>query len=132
MGEHDARRGRTAPVADGCGVGMISGHVWILPAVIAVGWILSWWGARWMRWGVLCAGAVISVLFLVAGSQLSSPLSPDSGCTREQVQCMDWRPVYWLEYGLIGFVCCVLLLVVTIVAEIVIRFDTRASVNSAR
>jgi O-antigen ligase len=105
---------------------MISGYVWILPAVIAVGWVLSWWRARWMRWGLLCAGAVISVLCLVAGSHLSSPpLSPDSGCTREQVQCMDWRPVPWLESGLIGFVCCVLLLIVTTVAEIVIWRSSR-------
>ncbi|MFG2732286.1 hypothetical protein [Streptomyces canus] len=112
---------------------MISISVWILPAVIVAGWILSWWGARWIRWSLLSAGVVVSVLFVVTGFQLPvSSLSPDSGCTREQVQCMNSRPVYWLETGLIGFVCCVVLLVVTIVAEIVIRFETRAPVDSPR
>jgi O-antigen ligase len=110
---------------------MISGYAWILPAVIAVGWILSWWGARWIRWSLLATGVVVSVLVFVTGFHVSSPpLSPDSGCTREQVQCMDGRPIPWLEAGLFGFACCVLLLIVTTVADIVIRLENRSSVES--
>ncbi|MEV8537806.1 hypothetical protein [Streptomyces sp. NPDC051572] len=45
---------------------------------------------------------------------------------------MDWHPIYWLEAGLIGFVCCVLLLVPTVVAEIVNRSGTRTSADSPR
>ena len=109
----------------------MSVYVWILPAVIAAAWILSWWGQRWIRWTLLPAGAVVSVLFVVTGFHLPvPPLSPDSGCTREQVQCTNARPVFWLETGLFGFVCCVLLLIPTIVAEIVNRVETRASADS--
>lgn len=69
----------------------MSVYVWILPAVIAAAWILSWWGQRWIRWTLLPAGAVVSVLFVVTGFHLPvPPLSPDSGCTREQVQCMKF------------------------------------------
>jgi len=112
---------------------MSSVDVWILPAVIAAAWILSWWGRRCIRWTLLSAGAVVSVLFVVTGFHLPVPsLGPDSGCTREQVQCMNTRPAFWLETGLFGFVCCVLLLIPTIVAEIVNRADTRATADSPR
>ena len=43
---------------------------------------------------------------------------------------MDWHAVYWLEAGLFGFVCCVVLLVPTIVAEIVLRLENRATADS--
>ncbi|WP_217551394.1 hypothetical protein [Streptomyces sp. GbtcB6] len=112
---------------------MSSGCVWILPAVIVAGWIPSGWGPRWIRWSLLSAGVVVSVLFVVTGFRLPVPsLGPDSGCTREQVQCMNSRPVFWLETGLIGFGCCVVLLLPTTVAEIVIRIETRAAAKSPR
>ncbi|MFF0010240.1 hypothetical protein [Streptomyces sp. NPDC005374] len=104
---------------------MISVSLWILPTVTVVGWILSWWGARWIRWGLLFAGIVVSVLVVVTGFALPvPPLPPNSGCTREQVQCMDSRPVPWLEAGLIGFGCCAVLLVVTVVADILLLLAT--------
>jgi uncharacterized protein (DUF3084 family) len=62
---------------------MISGYAWILPAVIAVGRVLSWWRARWTRWAVPATGVVVSVLVFVTGFHVSSPpLGPDSGRTR--------------------------------------------------
>jgi O-antigen ligase len=109
----------------------MSGYVWILPAVIAVGWILSWWSRPWMRWTLLPAGAVVSVLVVVMGFNLPvPPLPPDSGCTREQVQCWDSRPVFWLETGLLGFVCCAVLVVPTLVAEIVVRMGKRGAADA--
>jgi hypothetical protein len=110
---------------------MISAYVWILPATIVAGWILSWWRARWVRWSLLSAGVVASVLCAVAGFQLPSPaLDPQSGCTREQVQCMDFGPVPWLESGLIALACCVVLLFITTVAELVIWSENRAAARS--
>ncbi|MEW1826661.1 hypothetical protein [Streptomyces sp. NPDC088196] len=104
----------------------MSAQVWILPAVIAVGWILSWWGPPWIRWTLLPAGAVVSVLVVVMGFNLPvPPLPPDIGCTRQQVQCWDERPVFWLETGLLGFVSCVVLVVPTLVAEIVAWIGNR-------
>ena len=108
-------------------MGIISGYAWILPAVIAVGWIVAWWGMRWIRWGVLGTGVIVSVLVFVAGVHVSSPpLPPHSGCTRQQVQCMDGRPIPWLEAGVFGVACCVLLLCVTLVAEVVLLLANRS------
>lgn len=46
---------------------IVPGYVFILPAVIVVGWILSWWAARWVRWFLLSGAAVVSVLCVVVG-----------------------------------------------------------------
>ncbi len=85
---------------------MISGYVWTLPAVTIVGWILSWWGTRRIRWCLLSAATVISVSCLVIGDRDKGPqISPGTiGCS-PALNCMDWRGIYWLEAGLIGFVC---------------------------
>ena len=108
--------------------GMISGYVWILPTVTTAGWIASWWGPRWIRWSLLSASAAISVLCVAAGGAgKGSPADPTAvGCS-PPIACMDWHAVYWLEAGLFGFVCCVVLLVPTIVAEIVLRLENRAT-----
>jgi hypothetical protein len=96
---------------------MISGYVWILPAATTVGWILSWWGSRRLRWGLLAAAVVVSVLCLVISYQTrGTPISPDSDC-RPAFQCMDWDPIYWVEAGLIGLGCIIVLVVVTVVVE---------------
>lgn len=108
--------------------GMISGYVWILPTVTTAGWIASWWGPRWIRWTLLSAAAVVSVLCVAAGgAEKGSPADPTAvGCS-PPIACMDWHAVYWLEAGLFGFACCVVLLVPTIVAEIVLRLENRAT-----
>lgn len=104
---------------------MISDYVWVLPAVTIAGWIASWWGPRWIRWSLLSGSTVVSVLCVVTGGLTKgSPVGPeDSGCS-PAFACMDWHPIYWLEAGLIGFVCCVVLLVPTVVADLVNRSGT--------
>ena len=122
----------------------LSGNEWILPSVIAAGWILSWWGPRWIRWVLLPTAAVISVLCIVFGlfhtdsgtPTLSETVgmhqdgvafySDDSHCS-PFFACMDRYPVYWMMAGLIGFVCCVALTLVTSAVDIVTGFKRRAS-----
>ncbi|WP_329457028.1 hypothetical protein [Streptomyces sp. NBC_01497] len=103
-------------------MGLISGYAWILPAVTAAGWILSWWGQRRLRWYLLSAAAVVSVLCVVIGVLTKGPaVSPeDVGCS-PAFACMDWDPIYWLEAGLIGLGCCLVLMLLTGAVEIVIR-----------
>ncbi|MGW5649770.1 hypothetical protein [Streptomyces humi] len=48
-------------------MGVVPDYVFILPAVILVGWIASWWGTRRVRWVGLSGAAVVSVLCLVIG-----------------------------------------------------------------
>ena len=109
-------------------MGLISGYAWIVPAVTAVGWVLSWWGPRRIRWGLLSASAVVSVFCVLVGVLgMGPPVSPeDVGCS-SPMACMDWSPIYWVVAGLIGFVCCGALAVVTVVVEIVVRTGRGAS-----
>ncbi|MBP0460682.1 hypothetical protein [Streptomyces montanisoli] len=44
---------------------IVPGYVFILPAVIVAGRVLSWWGTRWVQWVLLSSAAVVSVLFVV-------------------------------------------------------------------
>jgi len=112
-------------------VAIVSGYVWILPAVTIVGWIVSWWGTRRIRWCLLSAATVVSVACLVIGYRDKGPrISPGTvGCS-PALECMDWRGIYWLEAGLIGFVCCLVLLIVTTVAETALWFDRRGAASA--
>ncbi|MFD8812972.1 hypothetical protein ACFV23_16170 [Streptomyces sp. NPDC059627] len=96
-----------------------------------VGWILSWWGTRWIRWCLLSAATVISVSCLVIGDREKGPqISPGTiGCS-PALACMGWRGIYWLEAGLIGFACCLALLIMTAVADIVLWFDHRRAASA--
>ena len=122
----------------------LSGNEWILPAVIATGWILSWRGPRWIRWVLLPTAAVICVLCVVFGLLDFGSGAPtlaetarmhESGMTfyadqfhcSPYIACMDRYPVYWTMAGLIGFVCCVALALVTSAVDIVTGFKRRAS-----
>lgn len=109
-------------------MGLIPIFVFILPAVIVVGWILSWWRTRRVRWVLLTAAALISVLCVVIGWHvMGPPVDPHTiGCS-PAFECMDVRPLYPIETGLLGFACCVALLVPTLVGELVIWFRRKAS-----
>ena len=74
---------------------------------------------------------IISVACLLIGYREKGPqISPGTvGCS-PALECMDWRGIYWLEAGLIGFVCCLALLIVTTVAEIARWFDRRGTASA--
>lgn len=100
---------------------MISGYVWILPAAIVVGWILSWWASRRLRWALVAVAVVASVLCLViAVVTRGAPISPDSSC-RPAFQCMTGGPIYWGEAGLFGLLCSIPLAIVTLVVDLTSR-----------
>ncbi|WP_326664811.1 hypothetical protein [Streptomyces canus] len=86
--------------------------MFILPAVIVVGWILSWWGARRVRWILLSAAGVVSVLCVVIGRQeLGPPADPRTVNCSSTWACTDPGSLYLVAAGLLGFGCCLVLLI---------------------
>ncbi|MBP0461040.1 hypothetical protein JFN87_26765 [Streptomyces bomunensis] len=94
--------------------------MFVLPAVIVVAWILSWWGTRRVRWILLSAAAVVSVLCAVLGLHAMGPSADPRtvGCS-PAVACMDTRPLFLLAAGLLGAGCCLVLLILTLAGEAV-------------
>ena len=72
----------------------------------------------------------VGICIVIAWLTLGAPIGPDSDC-RPAVECMSMDPVYWAEAGLAGLGCCVALLVVTIVAELIIQAFRRSDNTSA-
>lgn len=99
-------------------MGVVPDYVFILPVVIIAAWILSWWGTRRVRWILLSAAAVVSVLCVVLGwHAMGPPVDPRTvGCS-PALECMDARPLYLLAAGLLGVGCCLVLLILTLVGE---------------
>ena len=96
---------------------MTDGYDWILPAVTIVCWILSWLGPRGLRWGLLTVATVLSILcFPLALLMPATPVSPSSNC-RPVVECTSLSPLYWGMAGLIGFVCCIALSILTLAID---------------
>lgn len=87
---------------------------------------LSWWIPWQFRWRLLATASVISVLCVVIaflGFMSKKPInSNEIGCD-PIARCTDWRPLYWLEAGVISFACCMALTVVTFVVEKITRSD---------
>jgi hypothetical protein len=100
--------------------------VFILPAVIVAGWILAWWGARRVRWVLLPAAAVVSVLCVVIGWHAMGPLagSRSVDCSSSWA-CTDPGSLYLVAAGLLGFGCCLVLLLLTLVGEAILIWRAR-------
>jgi hypothetical protein len=108
---------------------LISDYAWILPAVTATGWILSWWRPRRVRWSLLAAAVVISVLCVVIGflTTVSAPTPDKPGdCSSAALACPDMPDFYWITAGAIGFACWFVLMIVTLLVEMIIRIRHRA------
>jgi hypothetical protein len=115
-------------VAKRFSVGIVPNYLFILPAVIVAGWILSWWRTRRVRWILLSAATLVSVLCVVIGWQaMGPPVDPRTISCSSALACFDPRPLYPVVAGLLGLACCVALLVLTLVGELIIWFRRRAS-----
>jgi len=96
------------------------GYNWILPAVTTGGWLLAWLGPRALRWGLLTAATVLSILcFPIALLTQGRPVSPSINC-RVAMECMSDSPLYWIMNGLSGFACCVALAFLTLAIETIV------------
>ena len=106
-------------------------HIWILPAMIITGWILSWWRTWRIRWTLLSAATIGSALCIAFGvGTYGRQVSWEDLRCSHAVECIDQHPVYWIMTGLISFVCCGVLLIVTTVAAAVTWFENRASTEA--
>jgi hypothetical protein len=105
--------------------------VFVLPVVTVAGWILTWWGSRRTQWVLLSAAAVVSVLCVIAGAiSKGPPATPQSVSCSPAFACMDPHPIYWIATGLIGVVCCVALMILTVLVEVVFTVGRRTSTRS--
>lgn len=92
----------------------------ILPAVITLGWLVSWSGPARVRWGLLAVAVVVSIVCVVVGIHPRQPppqLGPDS-CSGT-VACTDFSGFAWYVAGIYGIVCWFVLLVLTLVIDAV-------------
>ncbi|MGW1468616.1 hypothetical protein ACWCPT_30265 [Streptomyces sp. NPDC002308] len=103
-------------------MGVVLACVLILPAVILLGWIASWWGTRRLRWIGLSVAAAASVVCAVVGRDAMGPRTDPHalGCS-SALECTDLRPVFVIASGLLGFASCLALVVLTLVVEFVVR-----------
>ncbi|MEH0471755.1 hypothetical protein QA943_23455 [Streptomyces sp. B21-097] len=110
-------------------MGIVPGYVFILPAVIVVGWILSWWGTRRVRWVLPAAAAVVCVLCVVIGWQaMGPPANPRTVSCSSTWACTDPGSLYLFAAGLLGLGCCLVLLILALVGEtILVRRGRRIS-----
>jgi hypothetical protein len=89
--------------------------------VIVAGWILSWWGARRVRWFLLAAGAVVSVLCVVVDWHvMGPPADPRTVACSSTWACTDPGSLYLVAAGLLGFGCCLVLLILALVGEAIL------------
>lgn len=116
-------------------VNLVTGYTLILPTIIFVGWIVSWWRPRYIRLLLLMAALVISVLCVIVAfvDFLQAP-KPQPVSTQDCSWALacgtdDLSPmVSWAASGLLGIVCSVVLMAVTGVAEVIFWFGRRNSV----
>ncbi|MFD8911780.1 hypothetical protein [Streptomyces sp. NPDC059575] len=105
---------------------MILVYVFTLPALIVVGWLLSWWGSWRVRRIVLSGAAVVSLLCAVIGWQsMGPPSTPQSIGCRPALACLDMRPVFVVADGVSGLGCCFVLLLLTIGVEALLTWRRR-------
>lgn len=101
-------------------MGWVSGYVFILPAATIAGWALSWWGPPQLRWWLPVVAAAVSVVCIVIGIESKGPpVTPETAGCSPLIECMDPHPLYWIEAGMFGFACCIVLLLITIVVEFI-------------
>jgi len=111
-------------------VDIVPGYVFILPAAIVVGWILSWWAARWVRWFLLSGAAVVSVLCVVIGWLALGPRAdPGTVTCSSSWACTDPGSLYVVAAGLLGFGCCAVLVILALVGEAILLWRGRRVSN---
>ncbi|MEW2129330.1 hypothetical protein [Streptomyces sp. NPDC005435] len=112
---------------------VILGYILTLPALIVVGWLVSWWGSPRVRRIVLGAGAAVSVLCVLAVRQSAAPPAQTPrppGCSAALACVGDLRPGFVALGGVIGLVCCVVLLLLTIGVEAMLSWRGRTRPGS--
>ncbi|WP_327175663.1 hypothetical protein OG599_10260 [Streptomyces sp. NBC_01335] len=109
-------------------MGVVLAYVLILPAVILLGWIASWWGTRRLRWIGLSVAAAASVVCAVIGQEAMGPRTDPHalGCS-SALECTDLDPVFVIASGVLGLVFCLALMVLTLVVEFVVSVRRKKS-----
>jgi hypothetical protein len=100
---------------------------WVLPALLAVAWLLSWLTRRRVRLWFLPIAVAVSILCVPAGMIAGSAQMSGSTCGPHDLSCFSMQEVDWWFNGLLGFVACGVLAILTLAVELVMAFIRHTS-----
>jgi hypothetical protein len=101
-------------------------HHWVLPALLAVAWLLLWLTGRRVRLWFLPIAVALSILCVPAGMIAGSAQTSGASCGPNEL-CFSMHEVDWWFNGLFGFVTCAVLAILTLVVELVMTIVRRTS-----
>jgi hypothetical protein len=111
------------------GLTFLIGLVLIVPAATIFGWVASWRGPWWVRWGVLAGVGVVSVCCLAYGFVMPRTQITPETCSWAP-GCTSSTPLYWMLAGLAGVGVVILLAFAGLIVEVIRA--TRARGRSMR
>jgi hypothetical protein len=100
------------------GLTLLIGFVVIVPTAIVMGWVASWRGPWWARWGVLAGVGVVSVSCLGYGFAMPRTQITPETCSWAP-GCTSSTPLYWMLAGLAGTGIVVLLAFAGLIVEVI-------------
>lgn len=99
------------------GLTLLIGFIVIVPAAIVIGWVVSWRGPWWARWGVLAGVGVVSACCLAYGFMMLRAQITSEACSWAP-GCTSSTPLYWMLTGLAGIGIVILLAFAGLIAEV--------------
>jgi hypothetical protein len=100
---------------------------WILPALLAAAWLLSWLTRRRIRLWFLAVAVALSILCVPAGMVAGTAQMSGATCGPGDSSCFSIDEVDWWLNGLFGFLTCALLGFLTVAVESVMAVVRRTS-----
>ena len=102
------------------GLTLLIGLAVIVPVVLIIGWVASWRGPWWVRWGALAVVGIASVCCLAYGFLCSHAQLTAETCSLAP-GCASWTPLYWMAAGLGGVGLVILLALAGLIAEVILQ-----------
>ena len=107
---------------------------WVVPTLFVVAWLPLWWAGRSVRFRFFAAAIAVSILCFVIGAFAGASGSSGSSCEAyRQKDCGGLAGglgsesmISWWVNGLLGFVTCGVLAILTLVVELLLALLRRA------
>jgi hypothetical protein len=99
---------------------LLTGLALIAAAGIIIGWIASWRGPWWARWGGLAVVGVASACCLAHGLVMPRTQITPETCSWAP-GCVSSASLFWMAAGLAGVGIVMLLAVAGLIVEVILR-----------